>query len=94
MTPTRYWLRGNQGAETALAVAEDGTVSGADLRSALREAGYGPWTVIDRTGGTVRYLGLIDRTLVSQSGARLCDVDRPNGMRFQLLGQVRPGKEH
>jgi len=92
MSPIRYWLRGNQGAETALDVAEDGTVAGTDLKRALRESGYGPWTVIDRRAG-VRYLGLIDRTIVSQSGTRLCDVDRPNGMRFQLLGQLLPLKE-
>ena len=90
---TRYWLRSSAGAEAVLSVEEDGTVAGPDLVAAIRETGYGPWTVIDRTGGAVRYLGVIDRTLVSQSGARLCDVDRPNGMRFQLLGQVVPQKE-
>ena len=90
---TRYWIRGSAGHEAALTVAEDGTVGGLDLAAAIRATGYGPWTVIDRTGGAVRYLGLIDRTLISQSGAKLCDVDRPNGMRFQLLGQVVPRKE-
>jgi len=93
MTPTRYWLRGSNGYEVAVRVAEDGTACFFDLEYALSPPALGPWTVIDRTGGTVRYLGLIDRSLVSQSGARLCDVHGPNTMRFQLLGQVVPVKE-
>ena len=87
---TRYWLRGSNGYEVAVQVAEDGTACYFDLAYALGAPALGPWTVIDRTGGTVRYLGLIDRSIVSQSGARLCDVHGPNTMRFQLLGQLTP----
>jgi len=89
----RYWLRSAAGSEAAIAVAEDGTVAGLDLAAAIRDTGYGPWTVIRRDGQAVRYLGVIDRSVISQSGARLCDLDRPHGMRFQLLGQVVPTRE-
>ena len=87
---TRYWLRGSNGYEVAVQVAEDGTACYFDLEYALSPPALCPWTVIDRTGGIVRYLGLIDRGIVSQSGARLCDVHGPNTMRFQLLGQLTP----
>ena len=85
-------LRSPTGHECRIDVSDDGTVAGQLLDAAMRETGTGPWTVIERHGETARYLGLIDRTLVSQSGARLCDVDRPIGMRFQLLGQVTPAR--
>lgn len=89
---TLYWLRGSAGYEATIPVADDGTVLGADLARALSLAGLGPWTVIDRTGGQVRYLGLIDRSIIGQHGARLCDLGRPIG-RFQLLGQLMVRKE-
>ena len=70
---TRYWLRGSAGHEIALAVADDGTVLGAELAQAMRMTGFGPWLVVRRDGETVRYLGLVDQTLVSQDGVRLAD---------------------
>ena len=70
---TRYWLRGSAGHEASLAVSQDGTVLGAELAQAMRLTGFGPWLVVRRDGETIRYLGLVDQTLVSQDGVQLAD---------------------
>ena len=70
---TRYWLRGSAGHEASLAVADDGTVLGAELAQAMRMTGFGPWLVVRRDGETVRYLGLLTQDILSQDGTRLTD---------------------